>query len=94
MKIVWTELALSDLNSAHEYIAQERPVAAIRVVEKIEKSLEAIRRYPDLGRPGRISGTREIVVPDTPFIIPYRIRAKRLEILAIIHSSRRWPDQL
>ncbi len=94
MRAVWTQLALQDLNSAYAYIAEERASSAVRMVERIEKALEAVRRHPEIGRPGRVDGTRELVVPGTPFIIPYRVKTKRIEILAMIHGARRWPDQL
>lgn len=93
MKVVWTRLALSDLNSAYDYIAVENPSAAARVVEKIEKALTALSRHPEIGRPGRVEGSRELVVSGTPFIAPYRVKAKRIEILAFIHGSRRWPEE-
>lgn len=94
MKLVWTRLALADLESAYDYTAEERPSAAVRMIERIEKAVESIGRHPEIGRPGRVNGTRELIVSGTPFIIPYRVKAKRLEILAVIHSARLWPDQL
>lgn len=48
--------------------------------------------HPALGRPGRVPGTRELVVTRTSFIVPYRIMGERVEILAVIHVARRWPD--
>lgn len=93
MTVVWTRLALADLDSAHDHIAEERPSAALRMVERIEKSIVTVGRHPEIGRTGRVDGTREMVVPGTPFIIAYRVRAKNLELISIIHGARRWPDQ-
>jgi toxin ParE1/3/4 len=93
MKVVWTRLALVDLDSAYDYAAEERPAAAIRAVERIEKAVAALCRHPEIGRPGRVDGTRELVVTGTPFIVPYRIKAKRIEVLAVLHGARRWPDE-
>lgn len=94
MKSAWTRLALSDLGSAYDYIAEEDPSAAVRMIERIEEALEAVGRHPQIGRPGRVEGTRELVVSGTPFIVPYRVKAKRIEVLALIHGARRWPEEL
>lgn len=92
MKPAWTRLALADLDNAYGYIAEDNPSAALRVIERVEKAVDALRRHPEIGRPGRVSGTRELIIPGTPFIAAYRIKDKRLEVLAVIHGARRWPD--
>ena len=94
MKFAWTRLALSDLGSAYDYVAEEDASAAVRMIERIEKALEAVGRHPKIGRPGRVEGTRELVVSGTPFIVPYRVKAKRIEVLALTHGARRWPEEL
>lgn len=94
MKPAWTRLALADLDNAHDYIAEEDPSAARRMIERIQEAVAALCRHPEIGRPGRVGGTRELVIPGTPFIVAYRIKAKRLEVLAVIHGARRWPDTL
>lgn len=94
MKLVWTRLALKDIDSAYSYVAEENPCAAARMVERIKKAVVAIGRHSELGRCGRIEGSRELIVPGTPFIITYRVKGKEVELLAVIHSARRWPDQL
>lgn len=94
MKPVWTRLALADLNNARAYIAEKNPSAAVRVIERIKKAVDALRRHPEIGRPGRVRGTRELIVLGTPFIVAYRIKDKRLDVLAVIHSARRWPDAI
>lgn len=93
MKVGWTRLALTDLGSAYNYIAEESPSAAAQVVAMIEKAVEAIGRHPEIGRPGRVEATREFVVSGTPYVVAYRVRAQRVEVLAVIHGARRWPDQ-
>ena len=92
MKLVWTRLALADLNSAYNYITEENTPAAVRMIETIEKAVDALSRHPEIGRQGRVDGTRELIVPRTHFIVSYRIKDRRLEVLAVIHSARRWPD--
>lgn len=94
MRLRWTRLALEDLNYAFEYVAAENPSAACAIIGRIEAAVNALRAYPDLGRPGRIEGTRELVIAGTPFLILYRIAKGRIEVLAVIHGARRWPDSL
>lgn len=94
MKIFWTRLALQDLDHAWNYIAADKPQAADGVLEMIQKGVETLLSYQNLGRPGRVKGTRELVVVGTPFVVPYRLKKARIEILAVVHGSRRWPDSL
>ena len=94
MKVVWTQLALADLDSAYNYMTEEKPSAAFKMIERIDQAIRAAGRHPEIGRPGRVSGTRELTVSGTPFVIPYRIKDKRVELLAVIQGARRWPDQL
>lgn len=92
MKIIWTRLALEDLDNAYEYIAAKNPNAAMDTIDRIENAIERLLKYPQMGRVGLIPGTRELVVTRTPFILAYRVMGDRLEILGVIHSARRWPD--
>lgn len=94
MKVAWTRLALKDLDSAHGYSAEENPSAAGRTIERVRKAIVAVSRHPEIGRPGRVEGTRELIIPGTPFIVAYRVKAKRIEVLSVIHGARRWPDEL
>ena len=91
MKIRWTRLAVEDLNLAYEYIAAENPSAAHAVMARIESAVDVLRAHPEIGRSGRVEGTRELIISGTPFIVAYRIARDRVEILAVIHGARRWP---
>ena len=91
MKIRWTRLAVEDLNLAYEYIATENPSAARAVIARIESAVNVLRAHPEIGRSGRVEGTRELIISGTPFIVAYRIARNRVEILAVIHGARRWP---
>jgi addiction module RelE/StbE family toxin len=91
VKIRWTRLAVEDLNLAYEYIAAENPTAAHAVIARIESAVNVLRAHPEIGRSGRVEGTRELVISGTPFIVAYRVARKRIEILALIHGARRWP---
>ena len=94
MRLRWTRLAASHLESAREYIAQDDPVAADDIVEQIPSAVERLERHPDMGRKGRVAGTRELVISGTPFIAAYRVRRDSVQVLAVLHGARRWPDRL
>jgi toxin ParE1/3/4 len=89
MKLRWTPVAIRDLESLRDFIALDKPAAAGDMVDVIPEAVESLRRYPELGRRGRAPGTRELVVK--PFIVAYRVANDAIELLAIIHSARRWP---
>jgi addiction module RelE/StbE family toxin len=94
MDIVWRRMALDDLEAAHRYIAEHNPRAATRVHAAILTSIGRLADHPNLGRPGRVPGTRELVIPRTPYIAAYAIIDEQVMILSIMHGARRWPDQL
>ena len=95
MRIVWTKVADSDLDAIEDYISGDDPVAAVRTVLKIAQSVgDLLAEHPGLGRPGRVADTRELVVPGTPFVVAYRVRAAEVQILRVLHGARRWPEDL
>ena len=93
MRIKWLRAALANLDVEAEYIAQDNPAAASRMVSAITTAVQHLAQYPAMGRPGRVPGTRELVVPDTPFIVPYRVREDTVQILRVFHAARRWPKE-
>jgi addiction module toxin, RelE/StbE family len=92
MGVKWTRTALANLNDLAEYIAQDNPRAAAEMVDRIVAAIERLKTYPALGRPGRVPNTRELVLTATPYIVPYRVKGKNIEILRVFHAARRWPD--
>lgn len=94
MKLLWTERALAEIDEAFAYVAADSPTAAARLALLIETKASLLIDQPSMGRPGRVDGTREFVMTGTPYILPYRVRDGRVEILAVLHASRQWPDQL
>ena len=94
MTVVWSPLAISHLADLRAHIARDHPEAAGRVAMALLSAVDHLAAFPNLGRPGRVSGTRELVVPDTPYVIPYRVRGARLEIVAVFHGRQRWPKRL
>lgn len=93
MQIKWLSRALLDLDRVEAYIAQENPAAAPKIILKIIHAVSLLERQPGLGRPGRVSGTKELVAPDTPYIVPYRVKEGVVQVLRVYHSSRKWPDR-
>lgn len=94
MKIVWTRRALREIDQAFAFVARDSPAAASAMVAAMEARAAVLAEHPEIGRPGRMDGTRELVLPGLPYILPYRVRDGRIEILAVFHSSRAWPDHL
>ena len=90
---VWSPEAIDDLAALRAYIEQDDPAAAQRVVHRILHDVETLLpNNPQMGRPGRVPGTRELVIPPTPFIVPYRVRGNTIEVLRVFHGARRWPE--
>ena len=92
MQVFWTLPALNDLEEIQDYIAQESPVAAYRLVADVmDRADSLLSDNPMIGRRGRVNGTRELVMSRTPYIVVYRVNS-RVEILAVIHGAREWPE--
>jgi len=94
MRIRWLRKALQNLTGEADYIARDDPAAAARTVVRIFEAVEQLVMFPALGRPGRVVGTRELVVTGTPYIIPYRVRGDQVEILRVFQAARKWPEEL
>jgi len=94
MKLTWSPEAIDDLNSLRTQISVDDPAAENRVALHILHCVEELLPpHPQLGRPGRVPGTRELVIPKTPFVVPYRVSGASLEILRVHHHARSWPKQ-
>lgn len=94
MKVRWTALALLDLNEAIAYIANDNPKAALSVAARIAEAIQNLVRHPGMGRPGRVPGTRELVISGTLYIVPYRVLGDRVDVLRVLHAARQWPKRL
>ena len=93
MRVKWTRKALVNLDDAVEYIAGDNPTAARKTAQRIWDSSQMLTMQPGLGRPGRVQGTRELVVSGLPYILPYIQKGDTLYILRVIHTSMIWPDK-
>ena len=90
----WTGRARRRLERIGTHIEADNPAAAARVISAIALGVQRLGRAPGQGRPGRVSGTRELVVVGTPYIVAYRVHANDIEILTIQHGAQLWPDEL
>ncbi|APO65752.1 toxin-antitoxin system toxin RelE/ParE family protein [Rhizobium gallicum] len=90
-RIRWTLRALRRLDKIGAHIEQDNPDAAARVVARIVTAVDMFAELPASGRPGRIKGTREVVLADIPYIIPYRV-SRDIAIITVTHAQQRWPQ--
>lgn len=93
MRVRWLRKALRNLDEEAGYIANDDSAAARIVVERVLSAVAMLAQQPDMGRPGRVPGTRELVVPRARYIVPYRVRGDAVEILRVFHTSRRLPQR-
>lgn len=93
MNIVWLPKAQANRTHAIDYIANENLRAALDQLGEIEEQSDMLADHPEIGRVGRRHGTRELVINRTPFILVYRVRAKakRIEILRLLHGAQKYP---
>ena len=92
MRLRWLRKALRNLDDEATFIAADDSAAARLVVKRVLESVARLAEQPGLGRPGRVSGTRELVVLKTRYIVPYRVRGQTVEILRVFHTSRKLPQ--
>lgn len=93
MRVRWLNRALQNLDAEAAYIAQDNPKAAKECVAHILNSVQQLTNHPNIGRAGRVFGTRELVITHYPYIVPYRIKNDTVEVLRVFHTSRKWPNQ-
>ena len=92
MRIRYTPNARDNIAEIREYIAHENPHAARYVVTHVRQQTLTLTDYPNAGRLGRIEGTRELVINHYPYIVAYRVEANEVQMPAVVHTSRRWPE--
>ncbi|MDX8400517.1 MAG: type II toxin-antitoxin system RelE/ParE family toxin [Gallionellaceae bacterium] len=88
--LLWTPHARKQRHDAIEYIAQDNHIAALKQLDEIEKQTDTLLLHPEIGRTGRRSGTRELLINRTSFVVVYRIKAKHIEIVRLLHTSQPW----
>jgi toxin ParE1/3/4 len=94
MQLEWSQFAQADREAIFDYIEADSPQAAITVDDRIRQQIEELMKFPKIGRPGRIDGTRELIIQRTPYIAAYRIAGKTIRILRVLHGAQMWPQEL
>ncbi|MDR2892459.1 MAG: type II toxin-antitoxin system RelE/ParE family toxin [Deltaproteobacteria bacterium] len=92
MRVRWLRAANANLDSAVSYVAKENPDAAQTMYAYIRRRVAELAKHPETGRPGRVFGTRELVIERYPYIVPYRIRGCEVQIIRVFHTSQRLPE--
>ena len=91
MSIRWLSQAQRNRLEQLDYVAQDKPLAAIGQDEQIERQINMLLAHPKMGRLGRVTGTRELVISGTPFVVIYRLQEQSIEVLRLLHSPQQWP---
>ncbi|MGB8028918.1 MAG: type II toxin-antitoxin system RelE/ParE family toxin [Terracidiphilus sp.] len=94
MRLEWSIFAMDDRNAIFDYIEADSPQAAVTVDDRIEEQVEWLLQFPEMGRTGRIEGTRELVIQHTPYIVAYRVMGKIIRVLRVLHGAQRWPVEM
>jgi toxin ParE1/3/4 len=92
MQLEWSRFARADREAIFDYIEADSPRAALAVDDRIRQQVEELMKLPEIGRPGRIDGTRELIIQRTPYIAVYRIAGKTIRILRVLHGAQMWPQ--
>jgi toxin ParE1/3/4 len=90
----WSVFAMADREEIFDYIETESPRAAVAIDERIGAQCKTLLQFPLSGRPGRVAGTRELVIGQTPFVVAYRVTDGAIRILRVLHGAQAWPDGL
>lgn len=85
---------LAEVKHQIAWIAERNADASRAAEARIRVALRRIGRFPLLGRPGRVEGTRELSVPRTRFVIAYRVRDDVVEVAALVHEAQQWPQDV
>jgi toxin ParE1/3/4 len=91
VRIVWTRLAVDDREQIFDFIGANNVEAALTIDERIQEAIENLSRFQEMGRPGRVPETRELVISDTPYIAAYQVGEASVLILRILHGAQLWP---
>jgi toxin ParE1/3/4 len=92
--IEWSPLASQDRRYVFDFIEADRPLAAIDIDRRIVERVEYLKMFPETGGPGRVTGTRELVISGTPYLAAYRLTSSAIVILRTLHGAQQWPVQL
>ncbi|MFN5954008.1 MAG: type II toxin-antitoxin system RelE/ParE family toxin [Dolichospermum sp.] len=92
MQVKWLKWALRNLEQARNYVFQDNPTAAQELIIKIQNAANQLQKYPFMGKNGRVEGTKELIISNSPYILIYRVKEESVEVLRILHTSKRYPE--
>jgi addiction module RelE/StbE family toxin len=93
-EVTWGRYALADREAIFDYLEPLNPVAAVNMDLAVEASVQILASYPNIGREGRVPGTREWPVVGTPYIVAYAVLPDRVKILRVLHGAQKWPTSI
>lgn len=94
-KLRWTSKAQKDIITIKEYIEKDNPQAAVDLTKKIvSKVVEQLSEFKNIGKAGRVPGTRELLIASTPYVAVYRVKGSSVEVLRVLHTSLKWPENI
>ena len=93
MRLNWARDADSDLESIEDYIGRDNAESAFRILAEIVRQVEMLEEHPGMGRPGRVEGTRELVIAGLPYVIAYLHRGDTVTVLRVLHGAMKWPKR-
>ena len=91
MRVRWLRKALVNLAAEAEYIAADDSLLALRMFDEVMAKVATLGDFPGLGRPGRVAGTRELVIERYPLLIPYKVKDGEVQVLRVFHTRRKPP---
>jgi len=94
VRLEWSAFAIEDRDGIFDYIEEDSPHAAVVVDDRIRMQVKQLLQFPETGRPGRIEGTRELVIGQTSYIAAYRVTGDTVRILRVLHGAQLWPDEI
>ncbi|MGI9135400.1 MAG: type II toxin-antitoxin system RelE/ParE family toxin [Rhodoferax sp.] len=92
MRLFWTPEALDDRRAIYDYIEADNPRAALALDELFAEKVRNLIDHPGLGRSGRVTGTRELVVHKN-YILIYDTTVELVRVLRVLHAARQWPRE-
>jgi toxin ParE1/3/4 len=90
MKVIWSPQAVQDRQDIWEFIASDKPIAAVQLDERFSETAALLATQPLMGKRGMIEGTRELL-PHKNYRLVYELYGDELWILSIVHAARQWP---
>ena len=88
IRVIWTPAAEKKRDAALDYIALDNVRAAFGQLGEIERQTDLLMEHPNMGRLGKLKGTRELVIRHTPFIAVYRVFTDTVQIVRFLHSAQ------